>query len=127
MRNERIALDTNIVLYILAGDAGLSDMLKGKDVVASAMVRMETMIYHGNDIGHLEQVEDFLQGCEIEEIHRSIQDIAIDLRLRYKLKLPDAIIGATAFHLAIPLITADRSFAKLKPGSMLFCTANDQP
>ncbi len=44
-----------------------------------------------------------------------MQDVAVDLRLRYKLKLPDAIIAATAAHLGIPLITADKSFAKLKP------------
>ena len=49
------------------------------------------------------------------EIHRSLQDLAVDLRLRYKLKIPDAIIAATAIHLGIPLITADKTFGKLKP------------
>jgi predicted nucleic acid-binding protein len=115
MRNERVAIDTNILLYILAGDAGLNGMLKGMDVVASATVRMEALVYHGPNAEHLEQVNAFLDRCEIEEIHRSIQDKAVEIRLKYKLKVPDAIIAATAIHLGIPLITADKTFGKLKP------------
>ncbi|MBK8341531.1 MAG: PIN domain-containing protein [Flavobacteriales bacterium] len=84
-------------------------------MVVSAMVRMEAMVYHGKDAGHLGQVHAFLLRCEMEEIHRSVQDVAVALRLRYKLKLPDAVIAATAIHLGIPLITADKTFAKLRP------------
>ncbi|MBX2972904.1 MAG: PIN domain-containing protein [Flavobacteriales bacterium] len=58
---------------------------------------------------------NILLRCELVEIHRSIQDIAVDLRLRHRLKLPDAVIAATAVHLGIPLITADKVFSKLKP------------
>ena len=115
MRNERVAIDTNILLYILGGDKSAHALLKGRDVVASAMVRMEAMVYHGADEDHLLQVQRFLDRCALEEIHRSIQDRAVELRLRYKLKLPDAIIAATAVHLGIPLITADKVFSKLKP------------
>lgn len=115
MRSERIAIDTNILLYILGGDKELNLMLKGRDVVASTMVRMEAMVYHGKDEGHLVRVHSFLDRCELEEIHRAVQDLAVDLRMRYKLKLPDAVIAATAIHLGIPLITADKSLAKLKP------------
>ena len=49
MRNDRVAIDTNILLYILGGDKELNVMLKGSDVVASAMVRMEALVYHGKD------------------------------------------------------------------------------
>lgn len=115
MRNERVAIDTNVLLYILAGDKQLNAMLQGRDVVASTMVRMEALVYHGKDRTHLEQVNKFLDRCQLEEIHRSIQDITVDLRHRYKLKIPDAIIAATAIHLGIPLITADKTFARLKP------------
>ena len=115
MRSERVAIDTNVLLYILGGDKDLNELLKGRDVVASVMVRMEALVYHGADKEHLAQVQRFLDRCELEEIHRSVHERAVDLRLRYKLKLPDAIIAATAIHLAIPLITADKTFAKLQP------------
>jgi predicted nucleic acid-binding protein len=100
---------------LLGGDKAAHALLKGREVVASAMVRMEAMVYHGKDEHHLEHVQTFLHRCEVVEIHRSVQDLAVDLRLRYKLKLPDAIIAATAAHLGIPLITADKVFAKLNP------------
>lgn len=115
MRNDRITIDTNVILYILAGDKGLSTMLKGKEVVASSMVRMKALVYHGKDPAYLDQVNTFLDRCEVEEIHRSIQDMAVDIRLRSKLKIPDAIIAATAIHLGIPLITADKNLGRVKP------------
>jgi predicted nucleic acid-binding protein len=43
MRNERIAIDTNILLYILGGDKSLASLLAGKDVVASAKFRWVLM------------------------------------------------------------------------------------
>lgn len=110
-----MAIDTNILLYILGGDKSAHALLKGREVVASAMVRMEAMVYHGKDAGHLGHVRAFLDRWEVVEIHRSVQDMAVDLRLRYKLKLPDAIVAATAAHMGIPLITADKVFAKLNP------------
>ena len=115
MRNERIAIDTNILLYVLGGDEVAHELVKGRDVVASTMVRMEALIYHGKDAEHLQQVHRFLERCQLEEIHRAIQDRAVDLRIRHRMKLPDAVIAATAIHLGIPLITADKVFSRLKP------------
>jgi tRNA(fMet)-specific endonuclease VapC len=115
MRNERVAIDSNILVQILGGNKAFSAFLKGREVVASTIVRMEALIYHGEKPKQQEQVLAFLDRCELVEIHRSVQDIAVDLRVRFKLSLPDAIIGATAGHLDIPLITADAAFAKLKP------------
>jgi len=43
-----------------------------------------------------------------------ISELTIKLRRRYSLKLPDAIIAATALSLEIPLLTADKDFAKIK-------------
>jgi len=39
-----------------------------------------------------------------------VKDIAIVIRKKYKLKLPDSIIAATAIAYNIPLITADKQF-----------------
>jgi hypothetical protein len=33
MRNERIAIDTNILLYVLGGDALAHELVKGREVV----------------------------------------------------------------------------------------------
>lgn len=110
-----MAIDTNILLYVLGGDRKLSGMLRGADVVVSSMVRMEALVYHGSEPEHLAQVRRFLDRCEVVEIHRSVQDLAVAVRLDHRLKLPDAIIAATAIHLRIPLLTADGVFGRLRP------------
>jgi predicted nucleic acid-binding protein len=43
-----------------------------------------------------------------------IKKIAIDLKQKYKLKLPDAIIAATAIHLELPFISSDADFKPIK-------------
>jgi predicted nucleic acid-binding protein len=48
--------------------------------------------------------------AKIVDINRSIKDTAIDIRRVDKVKLPDAIIAATANYLNIPLLTADKGF-----------------
>lgn len=41
------------------------------------------------------------------------QKIIIDLRKQYRLKLPDAMIAATAIYSNLPLITVDKQFGKI--------------
>jgi predicted nucleic acid-binding protein len=55
----------------------------------------------------------FLEDCSVMNYNNGIRDITIDLRRKYKLKLPDAIIAATAIFLGIPLISADVYFSKI--------------
>ena len=49
----------------------------------------------------------------IIDINPVIKSYTIEFRKKYKLKLPDAIIAATAQFLNIPLVTADKSFNKI--------------
>ena len=55
-----------------------------------------------------------LRSCFIVDIESPIKQVAIDLRKKYQMKLPDAIVAATAIHLQIPLITADKDFEKVE-------------
>ncbi|MFZ1618682.1 MAG: PIN domain-containing protein [Flavobacteriales bacterium] len=112
--NNGFVLDTNIILYSLAGDRALTKIFAEDEIFVSAMVRMETMIYHGPDETHLAGVAGFLEECRIIEITRPIQDLAVEMRIRFGLKLPDAVIAATSAFLDRPLLTADGSFNKAK-------------
>jgi predicted nucleic acid-binding protein len=47
------------------------------------------------------------------EINQGIKGITINLRKRYSLKLPDAIVAATAIFLGILLSSADKHFGKI--------------
>ena len=48
------------------------------------------------------------------DINREIKDEVIALRRQYNIKLPDAIIAATALYLNMPLFSADGIFHKIQ-------------
>jgi hypothetical protein len=45
---------------------------------------------------------------------QSISELTINLRRKYSIKIPDAIIAATSIEMKIPLLTADKGFAQIK-------------
>ncbi len=54
-----------------------------------------------------------MEDCIIININDDIKNIYTALRRKYKLKLGDAIVAATAMHLELPLITADKKFNQI--------------
>ncbi len=51
-----------------------------------------------------EQIKEFI----VTDVNENIKMIAIDIRIKHKLKLADALIAATAISLSIPLVTGDK-------------------
>ncbi|WKZ66506.1 MAG: type II toxin-antitoxin system VapC family toxin [Flavobacteriales bacterium] len=106
-------IDTNIVLYLLNGDTHLADMLTDKELTLSNISRMELLSFPDITKGELAKVEVFLEAWPVVEINSLIEEQAIAIRRKHRLKLPDSIIAATAMHLDIPLVTGDTSMLKL--------------
>ena len=46
--------------------------------------------------------------------------MAIDLRKRHGLKVPDCLIAATAIQLDVPLVSSDKHFERLKDEVALY-------
>ena len=59
-------------------------------------------------------IQSFLSQCKITDINKTIKEEVIRLRSVYKIKLPDAIVVASAIYLDLPLITSDTGFKKLE-------------
>jgi len=114
MSGSRLLLDTNVALYLLRGDRFAADAIQGQDVHISFITRMELLSKPGMTKAEIRQVEAFLEEWPMVEMNRTIMDQAIILRREHRLKLPDAIIGATAIYSGLLLLTADRDFGKLK-------------
>jgi len=55
-----------------------------------------------------------IENCVIIDIDSAIKTEVIQLRRNYSIKLPDSIIAATAIYFDLPLLTADRDFAKIE-------------
>jgi len=50
----------------------------------------------------------------VVDINKQIKDITIKFKRKYAIKLPDAIIAATAQYLGTPLLSADKDFLSIK-------------
>ncbi|MCG9880958.1 MAG: PIN domain-containing protein [Bacteroidia bacterium] len=61
-----------------------------------------------------EKLKLLLNDCFIIEWNSKLKDKTISLKKDYQIKLPDAIIAATAIIYSIPLITADKGFKPIK-------------
>ena len=59
------------------------------------------------------QIKSFLNDCNEVTLTNEIKDKTIEIRKKYKTKLPDAIIAASAIVKNIPLITADKGFCQI--------------
>lgn len=66
---------------------------------------MEVLSWPGHSDESVEMTTAFLEVFDEIAIDAEIKDIAIEIRRKYRLKLPDAIIAATALHLGLSLIT----------------------
>lgn len=64
--------------------------------------------------------QKMLDNCFIFEMNSKIKQKAILLKQLYKIKLPDAIIAATAIVYELPLITSDADFEKIKELDLIF-------
>ena len=58
-------------------------------------------------------IKSFIKDCIVIDIPYDIKKLAIELRKKCNVKLPDAIIAATSLFLNAPIVTADRGFKKM--------------
>ena len=106
-------VDTNIALYLLNGDATIIELLDGIGLHLSVITRMELLSFPGMNKKDKPAFDAFLDAWPIEPLHPLIEREAIRLRIKYRLKLDDSIIAATAFYQGLPLVTADKKMLKL--------------
>ena len=107
MTGNSLLLDTNTVLYLLAGDETLAEFLNDKKLYISIISELELLGYNKLTTKDIKALKIFIEELQVENISEEIKNITIDIRRRTKLKLPDCIIAATAIALEIPLLSAD--------------------
>ena len=110
MSGNRIFVDTNILIYFLNGDREVIEMISDKDIVISFITELELLAYPDLSKESNRIIKGLLSNCLIVDINNIIKNLTIDFRKNSKLKLPDSIIAATAYHHRLPLLTADKIF-----------------
>jgi predicted nucleic acid-binding protein len=112
MNGIKYLLDTNCILGLLKATPEVLDLVAQRTLLASecaysAITRMELLGYPGITAAEEQLIADRLSKFFYRAITIEIEDGAIALRRARKVKLPDAIIAATAIHHGLELLTFD--------------------
>lgn len=108
----RFVLDTNVILYFLGGR--LAEPLPVGPYAISVISELELLAYPGLTLSEEQRVRAFLADIAATDLTQAIKSHAVELRKRYSLKLPDAIVAATALALDATLLTNDQRLLALK-------------
>ncbi|MEO5599423.1 MAG: type II toxin-antitoxin system VapC family toxin [Cyclobacteriaceae bacterium] len=107
---KRYILDTNIAIYFLQGrlTSKVSDFLKPilkNKANLSVISKIELLSWDEDpDVS-----QNFVDNSQIFAMEEIVVNICIDIRKKYRVKLPDAIIAATSMAYGFVLITRNGS------------------
>lgn len=113
MSGTSVLLDTNAVLYLLGGRIELESLPTGVFHI-SCISEMELLSYPKLNKAEEQAIRRFLKDIDIIDLNLEIKSTAVALRRRYRLRLPDAIIVATAIVQSAPLVTFDKTLMKIE-------------
>jgi predicted nucleic acid-binding protein len=113
MNGISIVCDTNPLIYLLDGNSQVAELLDEKQVWVSVISELELFGKRGLSKDEIAEINHLLDNCFIAELSPQIKKIVKELIQKYNIKLPDAIIAATALYLDMPLLTADKEFNRL--------------
>ncbi len=99
-------IDTNIIIYYLEGvQAAISFLCTQRGKLAiSSITWMETLSYPFT-ADEEQIVRTFLKEFRLVEISSPVMELSVEIRRKKKMKLPDAIIAASAIHHDLILAT----------------------
>ena len=122
MSGIKYLLDTNFILGLLSARPEVLSEIATRNVLVSqcaysAITYMEILGFH--DIAAEEEllIRQKLSRMSHLPISRDIEDVAISLRRTRKIKLPDAVIAATAIAESLTLLTMDKHLQNVIAGA----------
>jgi len=114
----RTLLDTNAVLYLLGGR--LAEPLEADEYFVSVISEIELLSYPSLDEEAERQIRAFLWRIALVDLTAPIRNAAIQLRRQHTLKVPDAIVAASALVLDAQVFTNDQHLLQI-PGLRSRC------
>ena len=114
---ERYLIDTNVVIDYLENKLPLkaSDILDKTDIQISVISRMEILAWPKATESQLEILNGFINSSLVLGLNEPIIIKAIEIRKNHRVKLPDAIIAATAIINGFILLTRNiNDFGKIE-------------
>jgi predicted nucleic acid-binding protein len=120
MNGNNFLVDTNICLYLLSGNNTIAQLLNGNRIFISFITQLELLSFTQLSENEVQSIQLFIDDCIVIDLNEDIKESVINLRRKYKIKLPDSIIAATSEYFDLPIITADKGFKKIEELNVLF-------
>ncbi len=110
MNGNKALLDSNVIIDASKGNISLKSIVdKYESLYTSIICYTEIMGYNFKNEQEKSAIEKILQIIPIINLDKEIADTAIKFRKKTKIKLPDALIIATADKISADLITSNIS------------------
>ena len=110
-------LDTNIVIDACKSDgAWLAPWTQHPEAACASVTRVEALGFAGINAGEDQEIRAFLNEVIVYALDEEVIECAVRLRQQRRMKLGDAIIGATAMEYGLPLVTRNVDDFRHIPG-----------
>ena len=118
--------DTNTIIYFLqqqfppAAEFYMDELFKREQPVISAITEIELLSWRSASENDNEVIKSFITDSIVIELEPAIKIKASEIRKETGIKLPDAIIAATAFVYNLTIITRNtKDFKKISQISII--------
>ena len=115
--NGRLLLDTNAVIALLNGNATLQQMCSQAGWIGISIITELEFLSFTNlstgDAALFQQFKSRVQVISLEESNTTLVNTTIQIRQSHGLKLPDAIIAASALTEQAELVSNDAVFERV--------------
>lgn len=116
MNGKRYLLDTNAIIQLLAGNAPIRTLVEEADFLAvSVICQLEFLAYPGLTDDEAQAFAELLTQFEVFDLMASDTELireTLAFRTGSGLKLPDAIIAATALVNGCEIVSNDAHFRR---------------
>ena len=115
MNGNNFLIDTNILIYLSQGRLRISDFANDNSTLyISSITYIETLGYPFPNQTEEKKITDLCEMFERLFLTEDVEKQAIFIRKTHKIKLPDAIIAATAATHQLTLVTCNNNdFCKI--------------
>ncbi len=113
MNGLKYLADTNAFIYLLNRHPALQTLLDS-EWQYSFITEIELLGKPNITKAEAQNIRNLLAVCTKVLHHEAINQTTILLKQQYHIKLPDALIAATALEQNLPLITFDKGFTRIK-------------
>ncbi|MFA6922288.1 MAG: type II toxin-antitoxin system VapC family toxin [Gallionella sp.] len=117
--------DTNILIYLL--DNRLAEKLPSGRYGYTDITEIELLSFSALTAEDIEIINSYLSNITLVNLTKAIKQKTVSLRRTYRIKLPDAIIVASAIEAGATLLTNDVALHKIENLSWRFLQINDLP